>query len=929
MKLDIETIINTLRNWLGIGSEYVIKRVYLRGQLPPVLLVILIGVAAAFAWLVYRREAALSRWRRLGLATLRTIVYGLILVILFQPAVSIERRLPVRRIIVAMVDRSKSMTNEDPRSRAEHLADAALALNKVKFVLPSQQAALARARRAMQDSARALKGAHFPDALEAQRRAEEALDSALTGSDTAGQGADKGAQPGVAQFLAGVGNIASRQKRLREECEKQDSLDGVKRSQDQEGILLYLDKTVTDLCEVPIAVPAADRNEVAKVSRMKMAHGLLAHPELRLLERISKDFVLKGYTFGEKVEAVGGEGEALVKSFLSVEADANLTRGAEAIEEVAASLGAQPVDFMLILTDGGFNGGRNPREVAAKMKEKGIRLLIVPLGLEAPKDVGIRSLIVQDAFFPKDRVTARVQVFSHGYRDVPAEVRLLLDGAELAKVQVKLTDEPIIVEIPFEVPEKKGPKAALQATISELPEEISTANNRTPDPPRQVTIIDKKIKVLYVEGKPRWEYRYLRTVLLRDQRLDVKFLMTEGDPTLAAASPQYLSNYPERPEEAFGFDLVIIGDVPAYYFGRPKLAQIVEIVSSRGGSLLMLAGDQHAPASYVNTAIAEVLPVLITTERDEAPATAHPVATEAGRRSLAMLELPAAVNDSIWSLVHPLYRIPRLKGTKPAANVLVELPPIKEGAEPYPLVAWQYAGTGKVMYVGTDQLWRLRFMRGDRYHARFWGQAIRFLAMSRLLGENSRIRLEADRTELHAGEKVQILANVLNESFQPSNDKEYRVYLDRISIDEKSPAGSKAAESPVMHTDEIALKPVPGKPGLYQGAFTLQDQAHYTLRTDKGDAKFSNTVSLVVLASNLEMQEPAVQAALLQEMADDSNGKCFRISELPALLEYLEGKVQTIPDPKTMDLWDIWPVYVLLVVCAGAEWLLRRRSHLV
>ncbi|MDP6505864.1 MAG: hypothetical protein QF886_19740, partial [Planctomycetota bacterium] len=89
------------------------------------------------------------------------------------------------------------------------------------------------------------------------------------------------------------------------------------------------------------------------------------------------------------------------------------------------------------------------------------------------------------------------------------------------------------------------------------------------------------------EGKPRWEYRYLRQVLRRDHRLDVKFIMTEGDPDLPRYSREYLDRFPLDAAGAFRFDLVIVGDVRATFFQNEELARIEELIRTRGGSFLM------------------------------------------------------------------------------------------------------------------------------------------------------------------------------------------------------------------------------------------------------------------------------------------------------------------------------------------------------
>ena len=122
--------------------------------------------------------------------------------------------------------------------------------------------------------------------------------------------------------------------------------------------------------------------------------------------------------------------------------------------------------------------------------------------------------------------------------------------------------------------------------------EISLTNNKEE---RFLTFLDDKVKVLYVEGAPRWEYRYLRTVLMRDSRLEVKFLMTKGDPDLAKYSPEYISEFPAVGESTLDFDLVILGDADSRYFERKQMEWMVKQVNRLGGAMLMLGGGSYAP----------------------------------------------------------------------------------------------------------------------------------------------------------------------------------------------------------------------------------------------------------------------------------------------------------------------------------------------
>ena len=357
---------------------------------------------------------------------------------------------------------------------------------------------------------------------------------------------------------------------------------------------------------------------------------------------------------------------------------------------------------------------------------------------------------------------------------------------------------------------------------------------------------------------------------------------------------------------------------------------MVKLVRERGGSLLVLAGSKYTPKSYVGTPVGDIMPVRITREYLPVREGIHPVPTEYGNRTFAMLEPPEDVNAEVWQLVRPLYAVPSLEGARPAANVLVELPATLARPKPYPLIAWHYVGTGKVMYVGTDQLWRLRFMRGDYYHARFWGAGHTVpRPVQAARREQAYPPSRRTQTELRAGQRVEIFANVLDESFQPSKASDYIVRIDRMVSDRDRPEGTNDPGALVADTARVKLAPMPDTPGLYHGFQTLKHQGLYTVRARDEDLKAANSVDIVVAPSDREKEEPAMQGTMLRKMASLSGGRYLTVRDWPGLAGMIEGRERTVVERKDVDLWDIWPAYVLFVVCVGLEWFLRRRWHLV
>ena len=165
------------------------------------------------------------------------------------------------------------------------------------------------------------------------------------------------------------------------------------------------------------------------------------------------------------------------------------------------------------------------------------------------------------------------------------------------------------------------------------------------------------------------------------------------------------------------------------------------------------------------------------------------------------------------------------------------------------------------MFIATDRLWRLRFKIGDEYHARFWGQAIQFLGLSRLLGENRRIRLETDRPAGRSGEPIGVYADVLDESYQPLQGPAHVVYVERLD------GGGES--------EPLKLQPVPNIAGLYQGSYVPAHAGRYRLSAGAEDPNAANTVEFEITAASGEQRDTALREDLLRKMAEASGGRYF------------------------------------------------------
>ena len=659
------------------------------------------------------------------------------------------------------------------------------------------------------------------------------------------------------------------------------------------------------------------KKDIGEPTRLDLARSALTGPGESLLQQLEKEYNLSFFAFDGNLKS-GGAGDKLQQSLNDLVADGESTQVGSAIDTALGRFAGKEIAGMVVVSDFISVEGKDPIEVTNTLKGRNIPIYTVPVGLPSPPDIHVRKIIAPEVVFKGDRVLLRVQIESKGYNGEAIELALNIEGKSPITQQVELQDGVQFTDLTFTPDESASGTVKLEVNTPIRSGEASDTNNSTT---HKVRILEEKIKVLYIEGMPRWEFRYLRQVLLRDPRLDVQFYMTQGDPTLAQTSSQHIGRFPQNKETAFGYDLIIIGDVPAGKFTTDEIKLIEELVKERGGSLLMIAGPVAAPATYKDTPIADILPVKIGTGSWEAVSgNYNPVVTAAGRESQSTsLALSDETTDRIWSNVKRMGILPPLDGAKPGATVLLTHSGKSEGFDQYPLVSWQRFGAGKSLFVATEDLWRMRLEVGDRHHARFWAQTIQFLTLSRLLGQNKQITLETNRATFSAGDTVQIYANVLDLSFDPVNDPDgYTVILERKGAPDSA--------------SEVTLQPVDeeNSPGIYSAAHIAGEDATYVIKTQSTDETRSNTTEFEVATVAPETRETGARPDIAKQISELSGGKSINPSGLGGLPGQLgeEGQLQRI---KTIerDLWDIPLWFLLILLFAGIEWFLRRRENLI
>jgi len=449
-----------------------------------------------------------------------------------------------------------------------------------------------------------------------------------------------------------------------------------------------------------------------------------------------------------------------------------------------------------------------------------------------------------------------------------------------------------------------------------------TDNNRVEIP---VRVLDAKMKVLYIEGPPRWEYRYLKNALMRDETIEVSCVLTSADFEFAQEGDLPISYIPSKEEDLFAYDVVIIGDVPKGDISEQQQAGIVKLVEKLGGGMLMMAGEKHAPLEYRGTGFEKMLPVDL--DRRGLPPDAF---SEAYRNKVFKPMLTAEgelhpetsfvadveSNKKLWETLPGMFWYYPVARAKPGATVLLIHPFARSTYGPEPLLAVHYYGAGKCAFLATDETWRWRDRVGDKYAARFWGQVIRDLCQNKLIGKSKRFRISTAKSEYRLGEKVEVFAQVLDEKFEP----------------ESKPAVEVDLETPGAGSIKLRLGAQENEPGRFRGEFMPETVGQYRAKLDTGETGLVEeavTHNFLVRPSMLEFQDVSMNQMGLTKLAETTGGKFFHVDEIGELGGALLRLNTTTGRPVNNDLWNAPALFVVFAILFVTELWFRKRRKLL
>lgn len=359
-----------------------------------------------------------------------------------------------------------------------------------------------------------------------------------------------------------------------------------------------IERTLPVLVDGTGSMAITDAGPQSRIARVREALGTGAGGgAIRALEA---DLDVPRYRFSD--DTLGTIG-----SWSELEADGGFTALGEAVEQVLDRHRGGTLAGIVVLSDGGQNRGSGVSQVGDVLRAAEVPVYVVGVGETNARDVVVEALEVPAVLLADDAVPVVVRLGAQGMAGSGGTLTVSLDGVEVASEEVGFDADGVLEVGTSFIPKRPG-DYTLRARFDPAggPEALPDNNEAR----ARVRVVDRRLRVLLADQAPRWEYKYLEAMLLRERRVELSCFLFEGDRQAARApgSP-YLDRFPMRPVELFDYDLVILGDIEPRFLTVDQQELLREYVSGAGGALVVVAGKRFVPSAYAHTVLEKLLPV--------------------------------------------------------------------------------------------------------------------------------------------------------------------------------------------------------------------------------------------------------------------------------------------------------------------------------
>jgi hypothetical protein len=579
----------------------------------------------------------------------------------------------------------------------------------------------------------------------------------------------------------------------------------------------------------------------------------------------------------------------------------------------------QPLAAVILLSDMAHNqtGARNPRQAASTLA--GTPVYAVPIGnTQRVRDVVLQSVSAPAVAMRNDDIVIEASVQAFECEGEMCIVQLLRDGEVVDFREVHLDSAFAARTVRFD---RRLPEVGVelfQVAVTPLGNELTEENNYGEF---EVNVTRSDIKVLLADELPRWEYRYLTQLFRRDPKVECDELLFHPR-MIATGRREATKTVPITVDEWDQYDVAILGDLPPEHLSTAAQESLIEYVQKRGGTLVLIAGGEAMPEAYETHPLGQILPVAPVA--DTSPASlgyAFRVTEEGEKHNALMIGETAEATRTAWDFVNrfsPLHELSAWRRPRASARTLIAAVP-RDGAasedQTNAFLCWQPVGRGRIVYLAGPETYRLRFLRGDRLHYRFWGQLLRWAIASELGAGTQFVRIRTDKSRYNSRETIETVVELRNAEGEPIATDDLQVRL--TSGDDVRTAPLTATNIPGEYRAEIHSLPS----GVYRvepmGAAVDEMQA------DGGQEPASASFT-VQAESSPELVDTRSDRALAQQIADLTGGQAAPPTAIAEILERTNLEPIVSERIERRPLWVEWKYLWIVFGCLQIEWVIRK-----
>ena len=672
---------------------------------------------------------------------------------------------------------------------------------------------------------------------------------------------------------------------------------------------------------------------------------------------LDENFQVRRYSFDARLQSVREFAE------LNFEGRSTALRGA--LRTLKERFANRPLAAVLLFTDGNATDlGDDALDLAGLPP-----IYPVVVGREgAIRDVSLQNVTVTPTAFEDAPVTVQAEVVSHGFAGAPLVARLLDAAGRTVQEQIQRAakdGQPTVFRFNFR-PERAG-LSFHRVTVfpkDDAGAEATLANNR-----RDI-VVDRgrgPYRVLYVAGRPNWEFKFLNRAVAEDDQVQLvgllriakreakfEFKGRKGESSnplfrgFGNQSKEDIERYdqpvfirfntrdelelkggfPKVPEDLFGYHAIIVDDLEAEFFGPEQMALVQRFVSERGGGFLMLGGaESFQDGKYARTPIGDMLPLYLdrATAAANAGAARLALSREGWLQPWVRLRANEADEKTRLKAMPEFHVFNRVPEAKPGASVLAMVAD-GEGHQLPALLAQRF-GHGRTAALTIGDFWRWGFQdeNAHRDMDKAWRQLVRWLVSD----VPARIDLQVVRKADDPSGAVRLLVRARDKKFQPMDNATLALQVRAFTHD--AGATNQTATGLLNTRTNVIRLPAEAsatEPGVFESAFVPREPGAYLAEVVVTDAQGAEAgraeAGWTTDFAAEEFRSLQPNRALLAEIARKTGGEIIAADKLGDFARSLPNRKAPITEAVTLPLWNQAWVFLFALVCFVSEWGLRR-----